>query len=343
MLIICHDDFMANMQPFVKHKQDNGMIVKMVGYSQVGSGASAIQTHIKNAYNTDASLAFVLLVGDSGQIPSLSANGGLSDPSFTKLVGSDNIPEVIIGRFSAETKAHVDLLVAKSVNHETQKAYEQDWFKQGVGVGSSQGAGQGDDGEGDWQHLNMIRHGEKEGSPSTGLKGLLAHGYKTVDQIYDNNGGTKAKVTTAVNAGRGIINYTGHGSTTSWGSTGFSNTDVNALKNSNQLPFVFSVACVNGQFNNTTCFAEAWVRAGSITEPTGAVLMVASTINQSWAPPMEAQDEFNLLFIGDKANSYTTFGAMFYAGELSMMEAHSSSYDMFNTWHIFGDPSLKIK
>jgi len=43
-------------------------------------------------------------------------------------------------------------------------------------------------------------------------------------------------ITNYLNDGRSMINYCGHGSTTSWGTTGFSNTQVNALANENMLP-----------------------------------------------------------------------------------------------------------
>jgi hypothetical protein len=169
---------------------------------------------------------------------------------------------------------------------------------------------------------------------------LLACGYTLVDQIYDTNGGTAAMVSNALNAGRGIVNYCGHGSTTSWSTTGFSNTNVAALVNDNMLPFIVSVACVNGQFDGYTCFAEAWLRASHNGVPTGAIGTYMSSINQSWAPPMEAQDEFNLLLC---AETYVSYGALCYAGSCSMMDDYGSGgVDMFNTWHIFGDPSVRI-
>jgi hypothetical protein len=153
-------------------------------------------------------------------------------------------------------------------------------------------------------------------------------------------------VSTSVNAGRGIINYCGHGGTTYWSTTGFNNSDVNALTNDDILPFIFDVACLNGNFGETTCFAEAWVRATNGSEPTGAIGIYASSINQPWTPPMEAQDEFNSLYVAD---SYNAYGAYCYAAACSMMddypgdgETYGNGHATFNTWHIFGDPTLRI-
>ena len=144
----------------------------------------------------------------------------------------------------------------------------------------------------------------------------------------------------ALNVGRGIINYCGHGSSSSWGTTGFSITDVDALINDNMLPFIFSIACVNGEFEGKTCFAEAWLRATNGTEPTGAIGIYAASINQSWSPPMSAQDEFVDRLV---AESYHSFGALCFAASCLMMDEYGDAgVDMFNTWHIFGDPSVRV-
>ena len=77
---------------------------------------------------------------------------------------------------------------------------------------------------------------------------LLDYTYTIVDQIYDPTA-TSVMVTEAINDGRSIVNYCGHGSPTSWGTTGFNNNNVNTLTNDNMLPFICSVAC-----NNVDCY-----------------------------------------------------------------------------------------
>ena len=324
MLIICYDSWMTNMQPFVDHKNSIGINTTIVGVSTIGNNSTSIKNYIQNVYNT-SDLAFVLLVGDAAQVATPTASGGSSDPSYSKLAGSDDYPDIMVGRFSAESSADVDTQVERSIEYENMPATTQTWFWKGTGIASNQGTG--DDGEYDNEHVDNIRDD------------LLAYGYTEVDQIYDPSG-TSTMVTNALNSGRGIINYTGHGSTTSWSSTGFSNTNVNNLVNDNMLPFIVSVACVNGQFNGYTCFGEAWLRATHNGEPTGAIGAYMSSINQSWNPPMEGQDEFNLLYC---AEAYHCYGTYCFAGSCSMMDDYGSGgVEMFDTWHIFGDPSVRI-
>ncbi len=326
MLIICYNSWMTNVQPLVDHKNSIGLTTTMVGVSSIGNSSSAIGNYIQNIYNT-TDLAFVLLVGDSSQVATPYASGGSADPIYALVSGSDHYPDIFIGRFSAENTTQVNTQVERTIEYELMPATVQDWFWKGVGIGSSEGAGIGDDGESDTQHIGNIR------------TDLLNHGYTNVDGLY-GYGASAAQVSAAVNAGRGIMNYCGHGSTTTWVTTGFSNNHVNSLVNDNMLPFIVTVACVNGQFAGYTCFAEAWLRATHNGEPTGAVGMYASSVNQSWAPPMCAQDETVDLLC---AEAYFSFGALCFAGSCQMMDEYGSGgVSMYDTWLVFGDPSLRV-
>ncbi|MCK4658110.1 MAG: hypothetical protein KAV82_01185 [Phycisphaerae bacterium] len=329
MLIICHGTWLGNVQPLADHKNARGIDTTVVNVSDIGNNAASIKTHIQTQYDS-GNLAFVLLVGDAAQVAPPEASGGASDPTYSKLAGGDDYPDIMVGRFSAETAAQVDTQVLRTIEYETMPATNQDWFWKGMGVAST--GGPGDDGELDYEHLDNIRDD------------LLPYGYTTVDQIYDPTA-TAAQVTTGLNAGRGIVNYTGHGGPTSWSTTGFDNGDVNALTNDNMLPFICSVACNNGEFDSYTCFAEAWLRATHGSEPTGAIGVYASSIGQSWDPPMDAQDEFVDMFVSE---TYSALGTLLYAGSCHMMDEYppghpeGSGVSMFDTWHLFGDPSLRV-
>jgi hypothetical protein len=329
MLVICYDDFASAMQPFVDWKNQMGLPTAMVLKSQVGTTSAQFKTYIQNYYNSHTSpqLAFVLLVGDGSQIPTPSSDGGSADPVYSKVVGTDYYPDILVGRFSAENVGQVQTQVLRTVDYERNPALAGTaWYPKGTGIGSDQGPG--DDGEYDYQHIERIR-GE-----------LLQYGYTQVDQIYDP-GASAAMVTAALNDGRTVLNYCGHGSLTSWGTTGFSNSHVNALQNDHKLPFILSVACQNGMFDGYTCFAEAWLRANRSGVPTGAIGFYGSSINQSWNPPMAAEDEFDRLLVNDAARTY---GALCYNGSCQMIQEYGGGgASMFNTWHVFGDPSVRVR
>lgn len=332
ILVIKHSMFDATIQPYVNWKRQKGYTVDVVDVTVAGPTASQIQTYIANRYNQDPSLTFVQIMGDAPQVPTLTSGGGGSDPSFSLITGNDNYPELFVGRFSAQTVAQMQTQINRTVHYERDIQSGSVWLQKAMGIASNEGGGsQGDMGESDQQHMELIR------------TDLLNYGYTTVDQIYQANGATAAQVSTNVNQGRGFINYVGHGSNTTWVTTGFSNTHVDALTNDNMLPFIVSVACVSGNFVSITCFAEAWLMAtnNSNGNATGAIAHYASTINQSWNPPMRAQDEITDLLI---AESKQTIGGLYFNGSSRMTEVYGADgAAMFKTWHIFGDASLMVR
>lgn len=328
MLVITNDAYSSAMTPFVDWKNQKGITTEMVNISQVSSSnsASQIKSYIQNYYNQHSDLVYVLLVGDYAHISSPSYGGGVSDPEYTKVAGNDDYPDIFVGRFSAESLADVQTQVKRTLDFEKNGYNNMSWYKKGIGIASNQGPGH--NGEYDNQHMDIIR-GK-----------LLGAGYTEIDQIYAPYATAQA-VSNSLNAGRGIINYCGHGSPTSFGTTGFNTTNIKNLNNATKLPFIISVACVNGKFYDRTCFAEVWLRSkDSNGNPIGAIGTYMSTVNQPWIPPMTGQDAINDIIVN---KSVKTFGAICYTGASKMLE-NGSYYDRltFNTWTVFGDPSIQL-
>ncbi len=324
MLIIAHDAFCGAMTPFVNWKRQKGIKTTMVEVSSIGNTATQIKSYIQAFYDS-TDLAFVLLVGDGYEVATPYASGGAADPTYALVDGSDHYPDIFVGRFSAESVAQVETQVERTITYELTSP-GPDWFHRGTGIASAQGPGHY--GEYDNEHMDLIRDD------------LLAFTYTEVDRIYDPTA-TATAVLSALNSGRSIINYTGHGSTIGWSSSNFNVSHVNLLVNDNMLPFIISVACVNGSFVGGTCFAEAWLRATHNGTPTGAIATYMSSINQSWDPPMDAQDEVVDLLV---ARQMTTFGGLCFNGACRMMEINGSAgWSMFDTWHVFGDPSVQVR
>lgn len=336
MLIISYGAFMDAMNPYIEWKRSTGMQVEIVNVSTIGN-AAAIKTYVANYYNTNT-LTFLLLVGDGPQVPTSSTSAGPSDHNYAYIVGSDHYPDLFVGRFSAENVAQVQTQVQRTIEYEMTPT-AGDWYKTSIGVASNQGPG--DDNEYDYQHIRNMQ------------TQLLDYTYTGNKELFDGSQGgndapgnpSPAQVATDVNAGGSIILYTGHGSQTSWGSSGFSNSNVNTLTNVGKLPFVWSVACVNGDFVSGTCFAEAWLRANQGGQPTGAIAFLGSTINQSWDPPMEGQDEMvDILAESYPNNIKRTFGGISMNGCMKMNDTYGSGgWEMTDTWLCFGDPSVVVR
>lgn len=284
----------------------------------------------------------MLLVGDAPQIPTNQGSGlgGPSDNAYGYLAGNDHYADVFVGRFSAENVAQVQTQVSRTITYEKNPQFpSDDWFKTVMGIASA--LGPGDDEEYDYQH---IRNQQTQ---------LLGYTYTVNPELFDGSQGgndatgdpTPAMVSTEVNNGTGLIFYTGHGAQDSWVTSGFNNSNVNALTNQGKLPFIWSVACVNGDFVNGTCFAESWLRASQGGQPTGAIAFLGSTINQSWDSPMCGQDEMtDILAESYSSNIKRTFAGISLNGCMKMIDEYGSDgEDMADTWTVFGDPSLQVR
>ncbi len=336
ILVLCTSRDEAAIQPFIDWKMEKGFNVEKI---VVATGTN-VKTTIQNAYNANNNLLYVQLVGDWADIKSDMLGGSAPmDPQLGCVVGSDQHPDICIGRFSANSAAHVTIQVDKVINYEKNPDMGASWYTAALGVASNQGPG--DDGELDYTHINVIYNDKLD--PFT---------YESFTTAYDPNG-TAQMVSNAINAGVSIINYCGHGSETSWGSTGFSNSHINGLTNGNKLPIIFSVACVNGAFNGgNDCFAEAWLKKAN----GGAVMTMMSTINQPWNPPMRGEDYFNDMLIGgydytahpgqsgiSTTEGRTTIGAIAFNGLVLMCteSGGGDDWETAKTWHLFGDPSMQ--
>jgi|GEM_PF-984729 hypothetical protein len=336
MLIISYNEFMDPMQDFMAWKTQKGIVNEIVDVATIG-GADEIKAYIQDYYDSH-NLTYVLLVGDHQQVPSYQASSGYSDNYYGYLDGDDSYPEVLVGRFSAEDKSQVTTQVNRVLQYE-QNPPISDAFAESVVVGSDQGPG--DDGEYDYEHLRNIQALH------------LDYTYTTAYELFDGSQGgadadgnpSASDLHVLLEDDLGIINYTGHGSDISCGSSGYSNTQVNNLTNTEVHPFFWSVACVNGNFTGTTCFAEAWLRATHNGEPTGAIATLMSTINQSWSPPMEGQDHMNFILTEASVNSDSrSFGGISMNGCMQMNDTYGGGgADMTDTWTCFGDPSVIVR
>ncbi|MBN1968476.1 MAG: T9SS type A sorting domain-containing protein [Candidatus Delongbacteria bacterium] len=325
--------------PYIEWKKEKGYNVT----SEIVSTGTNVKNTIQAAYAANPNIMYVQLVGDWADIK-CDLGGGANapmDPMLGCVVGNDNYPDIVIGRFSASTTAHVTAQVDKTIAYEKDNNTSGDWYKKGLGIASTEGPG--DDGETDNAHMDVIKNDK-----------LLPYGYNEVAAQYGGSASASG-VGNIVNAGVSIINYVGHGSHDSWVTSGFSTSNAASLTNGTKLPFVVSVACVNGEFHTgSDCFAEGWSRNAN----GGSIAFAGSTINQPWQPPMRGEDYFNDIVIGgydysqhagqngiNTDESRITYGSAFFNALVLMYTEASQSEDLetIQTWTIFGDASVNMR
>lgn len=334
----------AGIEPYIQWKKEKGFNVEKIVVATGTNIVASANNLVKAAYNNNNNIMFVQIVGDWADVKCNQGGGANApmDPMVGCVVGTDNFPDIAVGRFSCSNAAQLTAQVNKTINYE-KNPDDSDWYKSAMHIASSEGGGgQGDDGESDIQHEEVIWNYK-----------LSQDTYTTQYKHYDGQGNTSSSnVTTSLTNGVSIANYTGHGSQTSWVTTGFNNANVNALNNGTKLPFIFSVACNNGDFHNGTCFAEAWLQK----ENGGAIAAVMASISQPWTPPMVGQDYFNDILTGgydystNPGNGTSTnerrtlFGNIHVNGQCLMLaENPSVNLATAQTWNVFGDASFQIR
>ncbi|MDD2717390.1 MAG: C25 family cysteine peptidase, partial [Candidatus Wallbacteria bacterium] len=274
LLIITHDDFVAPANLLKDWKTQQGYAAEVVKVSAIGTTADSIKTYLQQRFDA-GNLCFVTLIGDSQHIPTLKGKNenADSDPCYVKLAGNDNVPDAFICRISGENLSQIEYMIQRSINFEQNPSQGADgaWYKQALGIASAQGDPT------DFARIDEL---------NAALKADL--GFTKISTCYDTSyygGADKKVIFDACKDGVSLINYCGHGSVTSWGTSGFSVSDCAKLENNMKLPVVWSVACVNGQVVGKTWFAEAWLRAGSKDKPAGCLTFAGASTNMAWVPP----------------------------------------------------------
>lgn len=356
VLVLAPAAYMDVLAPWVQWKREKGLLVDVVDVADAGSTAAEVQDFVAQAYAT-AGYGYLVLAGDEDAVPSeLVVNGGgagFCDPCYGYIDGDDHYPELLVGRFLAHNAEELATLLDRSLAYERNPVTNSDWFSRAIAIGSAEGTGIGDDGQNDWQHNNAIK------------EQLLAFTYTEVQELYDGSqggnsptGGPTAdaagspgpsQFAAAVNAGASLINYTGHGSHNSIATTGFTNNDMDLLHNAGMWPYFIIVGCCVGDFDEATgsgdCFGEVWSKLESNGEATGGIGGAFSSVLQSWAPPMEGQDEMNALIAeSGEVGTEHTLGGIHFHGCSGMVEAYGSEgEEMMDTWCLFGDPTLVLR
>ncbi len=337
LLIITDDGFVSDLSSFAEWKTKRGLDVTIAPISVTGAGSAAIRAYIEDAYaNWNPKPVYILLVGDYAQVEPMysSSYGTSSDYLFTNLEGSDLAPDVFVSRLSAQNTTELSVQLEKIIHYETLPA-DDIWLNHAAGLSSSLGSSPSDDDYSDgiltrWEAINPDINAER---------------------LYVSNGqGTSANISAAVNEGVFWVNYVGHGSGTSWSDPPFTNSNVDALTNGYFTPFVMDVSCLNGGFGGSgDCFAERWMKGGTVGNPRGAVAIYSSYTSTSWDPPAVMSWGVCYSVAGDGSSipgGNIKMGAMTYDGMMYLEQEFGSGSDTEEVLHqyiLFGDCSAFMR
>ena len=350
-VIISDEMFESHLQPFVEWKKLQGYQVVEAYTNEIGNSTSQIKSYIEDLYNeadeNNPAPSYILFVGDVDQVPAYNGGTGghVTDLDYVLMEGNDLFPEIYYGRFSANNVSELLPQIDKTIEFEKYEMPDPSYLGETVliaGMDSSFGS----------------THGNGQINYGTQNYFNQAHGITSHTYLYPESGSSSNQIINDVSEGAGYVNYTAHGSSTSWADPSFTISDINNLGNESQYPLVVGNCCLTNKFEVGECFGEAWLRA----ENQGAVGYIGGTNSTYWDEdywwgvgngPVDGNGpSYEETGIGvydglfhDHGEAYenwfTSSAQIIYCGNMAVVEGNGSYDYYWEIYSIMGDPSLK--
>jgi len=340
-LIICPDNCWDAMSDFIEHKERRGHRVIMKRLSDFGTSVSRtdIKQYIDHQYETlNPAPTFVVIVGDDEMtdgtvVPDFGYGYYSSDHTYsTPDTMTDYFSDIFLCRWPVDNASECRVMAAKTI-----------WFETTPTSGGS-----------DWLHkATVISTYDHAITPVWNVlwvgEFLERCGFTQVDTFFENGSSVPpvADIAASFNDGRAFIDYRGWAGSDGWWEPPFNRYDVFALTNSEAYPVVTSIVCGTGDFGSAftdPCFGEAWVRAGSITNPRGAVAFFSTTDHDThtrYNNPINSGFYKGLL-----EHNLPLFSQDIWLAEAECFRMHPWEYDhieqYFHSYEGFGDPGLMM-
>ena len=299
-----------------------------VSSSNIVNNRNNLKNYIDDAYeNWENPPVHVNIVGDASgsyDIPtwseSYSGYNGEGDYPYTTLEGNDVFPEVFIGRMSFSTSSHLNTIISKTLNYESNPYMNENWFQRACLVGDPNTSGVSCVITN--EHINEI---------------LDLSGFEEVNTVY--GGSFPTQMVSGINEGVGFFNYRGY-----YGVSGFGDNDVNSTSNGFMLPVATVITCGTGSFGGESLI-ESFIRAGTPSNPKGSVVSIGTAT-------LGTHTMFNNIvdmgfYYGTFIEGLATPGAALVYGK--MMLYHTYAENPSNWCHIFthwnnlmGESSLQM-
>ena len=229
ILYICGGNSLSHssMQDLINWRKEMGYEVHAAQISETGSSTASIKNYIEEAYeNWSNPPEYIVLVGDTGgsyAIPYFSTTWGSSDFDYTLVEGDDLLPEMIIGRISAEGSSDLSNIINKTL------AYEKATYMDFTGT--------------NWYERAALNADPSSSGNSTIITNeyieeiLEQNGFEDIQTNY-GNGNYSSWMQSQLSEGLLYFNYRGY-----IGTSGFGSGNINNADNGYMNPFATFITC----------------------------------------------------------------------------------------------------
>ena len=375
-LIVAHSMFRGQLDGFVQWKRRKGFLTDIVytDSAAVGTTTTSIQSFLQSQYTNATSACpaptYVLLVGDHEQIPAFTGTTSsehITDLYYISWTSGDNLPDCYCGRFSAQTIAQLTPQVDKTLMYEQYSFADPSFLDRAVMVAGVDGGNSGDYG---YTHADpamdyAIQHYINGGQGFSQVRyfknntSVVPTGSNVV--VDGNSSSMSATVRSYYNQGAGLINYSAHGSATSWATPNFTTSHAAAMTNTQKFGLMIGNCCLTNKFQTTTCLGESVLRKGNYCGAVGYIGGSNSTYwgeDFYWAVGLRSSISasmslaYNALNLGAydrlchthgevRSKWVTTQGELMFQGNMAVQGSTSSlKLYYWEVYHLMGDPSV---
>lgn len=350
MLVIAPENYVSTLQPWTNWKIQKGFDVEVYTTAQAGSNYNAIRSFVQNKYNTGVSTGktptFLILVGDVAQVPNTT---GSQSQKVTDLyygsVDNDDFPDMFYSRMSAENTNQLTAIINKVLQYEQYAMPDPSYLNNVTLIAG-------------WDSYWNPRVGQPTVNYATTYYYNTAHGFNQVNAHL--NQGQYSGCYSSLSTGVGFVNYTAHGSETSWADPTFNVNAVNSLSNTNKYFLAMGNCCLAADFGYySPCLGEAMTRA----ENKGAFSYIGSCPSSYWyedyyfgvgathtmngSTPSNIESSTGVYDAVWMDDTYNTVSSMVFVGNLSVCYAHAGNYQgsvnnkyYWQSYHVLGDGSI---
>jgi len=279
--------------------------------SITGSTVEEIETFIKNSYTSDP-FSYLLLVGSGNLIPYCSGSGTdypSTDLYYSLIDTLDYFPDIYLSRLPLQDTTDMNNYLNKIKGEYSSNKLS--YNNTGYFIATNDGT----------------YHSIVESTHNYSMSIFRSIGYNC-DSFYGYYL-TGTLINTALNGGRGMAVYSGHGSAYSWLGPTFSASDIDSLSNISKYPFVLSFACLTGNYSISDFLGYSWIKNPLL----GSTSFIGSSQYTYW-------DEDDILqralfdSIGNSSSLIDAFNkakSAFYQeyGDISMTRGYFERYNYF--------------
>jgi len=318
-LIITTPALGSAVQPLAEWRNKSGLKTEVV---TVSTGS---QQTVKNIIYQYPDLEYVLLVGDSGDIPLAYFSGKYGDHWYACTTGGGNpdlYADLSIGRLCGSYSSRITPQINHILDYEKSPLLGN-WLKTTV----------------------LVAHKENYPYKYTECKNEIAAALNSssnwsIKKCYGGESGvSNATLTQMIEDGVNLLNYRGHGDVTEWWSwnnygESYTNNDVEQLQYTNMRPIVFNIACYNGDISSY-CMCECWMDADG-----GAVAALGAT-DPSYTIPNHDFDKklYEAIF---SVGLTDIGGALDYAADYIINNHGWLGEDNAKMYLWCGDPAMRV-